>query len=389
MRSALCGASVSPPRLFGRILVSGMLIGLAAGSAHADFKVLHAFTGGADGSSPAHTLLIDKAGNLYGTTEGGGAHDAGTVFEIAPDGTKTILYSFGGGRDGDIPEASLLMDGAGNLYGTTFEGGIHCRDFGCGTAFKLAPDGTKTTLYAFLRRKGENPLGQLIESKSGDFYVAARGGGDSGGGSVLKLLPDGTANVLHDFGGGNDGASPSGVIRVGHKFYGTTEFGGAHGTGTVFKLVPPHAERVVHSFGGAGDGATPTDTVTADDAGNLYGMTFEGGAHDDGTVYKIAADGTESVLYSFKGGDDGANPTGTLTLDASGNLYGVTAGITNCGTVFKLAPDGSKTTLHQFNCSTDGFDAWGGLTFDAKGRLYGTTRSGGPGSNGVVFRLTQ
>jgi uncharacterized repeat protein (TIGR03803 family) len=193
--------------------------------------------------------------------------------------------------------------------------------------------------------------------------------------------------VLHDFGGGNDGTRPWGIIQVGPDFYGTTEFGGARDKGAVFKLTPRRAESIVHSFGGAGDGATPTDDVIADDAGNLYGVTFEGGAHDDGTVFKIGADGTETVLYSFAGGDDGANPTGTLTLDGNDNLYGMTAGITGCGTVFKLAPDGSKTILHTFDCAKDGFDAWGGLAFDAKGRLYGTTRDGGPGGAGVVFRL--
>jgi uncharacterized repeat protein (TIGR03803 family) len=169
MRSKFRRGTASYHRLLASMLVCGSLSCLPLGGAEAQFTVLHAFTGGADGGSPAHTLVIDATGNLYGTTERGGATNRGTVFKLSPDGTETVLYSFQSHRDGDIPDASLVMDEAGNLYGTTYEGGVHCRTFGCGTAFKLAPDGTKTTLYSFLRRRGDQPLGQLILGKSGNI----------------------------------------------------------------------------------------------------------------------------------------------------------------------------------------------------------------------------
>jgi len=311
---------------------------------------------------PRNGLIADSAGNLYGTTSGGGASYKGVVFKLAPDGTETVLHSFPGfPSDGNSPYAGLIADSAGNLYGTTLS-----RDSvsHAGVVFKLAPNGTagwtETVLHSFtgFPTDGALPYAGLIADSAGNLYGATTGGGASGQGVVFKLAPDGTETVLHAFTGGSDGAYPGVgplIADSAGNLYGTTTGGGggpgASGQGVVFKLSPDGTETVLHSFTLGSGGGGPLAGLIADSAGNLYGTTQVGGASGQGVVFKLAPNGTggwtESVLYSFTGGSDGGQPFyGSLIADGAGNLYGTTVGggASGAGVVFKLSGTGFVTT---------------------------------------------
>ena len=347
--------------------------------------VLYSFTGG-DGSHPGGVLIADAAGNLYGTTISGGAQDAGTVFQLTPSGTLNVLYSFTGGSDGALPWAGMIADTAGNLYGTTYGGGAS----GQGTVFQLDPSGTLTVLYSFTGGNDASPWSGLIADAAGNLYGTTEGG--DGPGEVFQLTPSGILNVLHNF-TGRDGAIPhSGLIfDAAGNLYGTTHNGGTSGYGTVFQLDPSGTLTVLHSFTEGRDGAYPEAGVIADMAGNLYGTTYGGGASGQGTVFQLDPSGTLNVLYSFTGGND-ASPWAALIADAAGNLYGTTEGGDGPGEVFQLTPSGTLNVLHNFT-GRDGAVPHGTLIFDAAGNLYGTTALGGanmscPGGCGTVFELT-
>jgi uncharacterized repeat protein (TIGR03803 family) len=309
--------------------------------------VLHTFAAPPDGANPLFSpVIFDKSGNLYGTTQWGGAFNVGTVFELSPVGaswTATILYSFTGGADGGHPAAGLVMDRAGNLFGTGQTGGAN----GQGTVFKVSPSGAETLLYTFGNQSGD-----------GSYPFAG-------------LVLDETGNL-----------------------YGTTVSGGAKGGGTVFKLSPSGAETLLYTFRNqSGDGSYPYAGVVFDNKGNLYGATYSGGAKGGGTVFKLAPSGAETVLYSFGNqSGDGSNPFGGfLIFDNNGNLYGTTVGggTQGNGTVFKLAPSGAETVLYSFGSrSGDGSQPWSGLVLDEKGNLYGTTQVGGAYGAGAVFEVT-
>ncbi|HEY5046665.1 MAG TPA: choice-of-anchor tandem repeat GloVer-containing protein [Rhizomicrobium sp.] len=322
--------------------------------------VLYAFQGGSDGDGPSGSLLRDKAGNFYGETSGGGNAGWGTVFKLAPDGTETVLYAFQGGSDGRSPDGSLLADKNGNLYGTTDEGGNYngsaCSEFGCGTVFKLQPNGNKITLYAFQGGSdGEGPNSELVMDASGNLYGTTGSGGSCsvtsyGCGTVFKIAPDGTETVLYVFQGGTtDGEEPeAGLIAdSAGNLYGTTFLGGTHKTcncGIVFRVSPSGSETVLYSFQGGSDGENPDAGLIMDKAANFYGTTSYGGTSrchiGCGTVFKLAPDGTETVFYAFKGGRDapgGVNPVAPL-LHRGGLLYGTTpiGGANNVGVVFSV-----------------------------------------------------
>jgi uncharacterized repeat protein (TIGR03803 family) len=324
--------------------------------------ILHAFTGGADGALPFGGVIADASGNLYGAAEIGGSFNNGTVFRIAPDGTETTLYSFQGGSDGFSPLSSLLMDAQGDLFGTTLDGGsfsgTDCTHAGCGTVFELKPDGTKPVLYTFMGGSdGWAPQGALIADKSGNLYGTTTGGGDttcpnasSGCGTVFEIGPGGTETELYAFhGGSDDGSTPAGalVADAAGNFYGTTFTGGDcsiinNGCGTVFKVAADGTETVLHAFRDTNDGAIPEDGLVMDNKGNLFGTTYYGGSslcgHTGcGTVFEITAKGEEKILYAFKN-RGGRFPTSSLLLGAHGKLYGTTSegGKKNNGVVFEL-----------------------------------------------------
>ena len=250
--------------------------------------VLHSFAW-SDGALPYGGLIADSAGNLYGTTWNGGSGSCGTVFKLSPSGTETVLYSFTCGIDGAYPYAGLIADGAGNLYGTTSGGGASY----AGTAFKLSPSGTETVLYSFTGgTDGGHPYAGLIADGGGNLYGTTGGGGALNAGTVFKLSPSGTETVLYSFACSADGASPyAGLIAdSAGNLYGTSLGGCAASNGTVFK-VTPSGMTVLYSFTGGADGALPYAGLIADSAGNLYGTTYSGGTAFVGTVFKLTGTG--------------------------------------------------------------------------------------------------
>ncbi len=329
-------------------------------------RMLYSFTGGVDGGAPRASVIFDQSGNLYGTAGNGGdlSCDApfgcGVVFKLTPNAggswTETVLYSFTGGADGGFPFASVIFDQSGNLYGTTSGGGAH----GAGTVFELTPntDGTWTehVLRQFTGGKGGGgPQAGLIFDQAGNLYGTTSGGGTYEAGVVFKLAPNAngswTASVLHQFTGGEDGGGPlDGLIfdKAGN-LYGTASGGGAGGDGVVFKLTPRSGgkwwgEKVLHAFTGGDDGAVPAAGLIFDSAGNLYGTTQNGGGSGYGTVFKLApASGgrpwRERILHAFRG-PWAAWPVAGLVLDPAGNLYSTTqaADDKHAGEVFEITP---------------------------------------------------
>ncbi|HEY6292743.1 MAG TPA: choice-of-anchor tandem repeat GloVer-containing protein [Terriglobia bacterium] len=383
-----------------------LLTGLVAQRAQAqNYTVVYDFTGGADGGGPFAGLIRDAAGNSYGTTEYGGdlscffGEGCGVVFKLDPAGNETVLYTFTGGPDGALPEAGVISDAAGNLYGTTSSGGdLSCN---CGVVFKLDPAGDLTVLHTFTGgTDGANPLlGSLIMDSAGSLYGTAFGGGDLGCNSgygcgvVFTLDTAGNETVVHSFTGGRDGAYPyAGLLRDGAgNLYGTTYQGGDRvcdkGCGVVFKLNPAGKEIVAHSFTGGADGANPWAGLIRDNAGNLYGTTYGILSSDAGTVFELDSAGHETVLYGFTGGADGAYPAAGLIRDTAGNLYGATyGGGAGGGVVFMVTPNGQEQVLHAF-APADGYNSYARL-LPYKGSLYGTASGGGAYGFGVVFKLT-
>jgi uncharacterized repeat protein (TIGR03803 family) len=354
----------------------------------------------ADGARPQASLTADLAGNLYGTTSAGGAQDKGTVFRLAPDGTESVLYAFSGGADGGPPAGSLTLDTEGNLYGTA-GGGAQ----GKGVVFKLAPDGTQTVLYAFSGgADGGPPYGSLIRDAKGNLYGVGAGGNQNcfgGCGAIFKLAPDGTETVLYAFcveANCTDGEFPNGDLLAdgAGNLYGTTQFGGGHGVvvaGTVFELTTRGKEKVLWSFcskASCSDGEFPMAGLIRDNSGNLYGTTDYGG-NPVGTVFKLAPDGSETVLYGFTGRSDGGNPQTRLAGDDHGNLYGTTEEYGGkchyeggCGTIYKRAPDGSFTVLYTIGLR---LRSASGLIMDNQAGLYGTSPDGGAQKAGTVFAV--
>jgi len=355
------------------------------------FQTLHKFRSYAMGANPGGKLVLTK-GVLYGTTFSGGNGNAGTVFLLNRDSHQKTLYQFQRGADGSQPDG-LVADTSGNLYGVTGERG---------TIFKVTRDGSFTTLYTFQGGSdGDAPLGALLIDKSGALYgTTNQGGGNgcdgNGCGTVYKLAPDGMIFVLHVF-GGSDGAFPVGGLvadKVGN-LYGVTHLGGSgcqgYGCGTVYRLSSDGQESVLYAFEGGTDGQNPSGELVIDQGGNLFGVASGGqsicGSHGGlycGIVFKIATDGTKTIVHAFNG-TDGWSPDAGLAEDNSGNLYGTTeagggvvrCGTAGCGTVFKIAADGTYTVLHAFAGRRDGVAPDSPLVVDRDGHLFGTALQGG------------
>jgi uncharacterized repeat protein (TIGR03803 family) len=249
------------------------------------------------GSVPIAGVIQDAQGNLYGTTSQGGAHGAGVVFKLSTIGKETPLHSFAGGTDGSEPRAGLIRDAEGNLYGTTFMGGDPAcsSGLGCGTVFKLSRTGKESVLYSFTAgADGGYPEAGVIRDADGNLYgTTADRGGANDDGVVFKLDPTGKETVLHIFTGGTDGAGPAGVIQdAAGNLYGITETGGGdgnngNGCGIAFKLDPTGTETILHVFAGQPDGCFAFAPLIQDAKGNLYGTTEGGGVDNFGTVFKL------------------------------------------------------------------------------------------------------
>jgi uncharacterized repeat protein (TIGR03803 family) len=380
---------------------------VAADSAQAEtYRVLYSFKGGEDGAHPYGGLSRDSAGTLYGTTYKGGAYHYGTVFELLNSGKHKVLYSFGeNGGDGEFPrDGWLARDKAGNLYGTTYQGGA----YGYGTVFKLDKTDKETVLYSFTGgADGKEPSwGGLNLDAAGNLYGTTWEGGSSGYGTVFKVDKNGVESVVYSFAGGHygpDGAYPyKGLIRdESDNLYGTTVNGGAFGeqggNGTVFEVDHTGRETLLYSFGPFPDGAFPTSGLIRDAVGNIYGTTNAGGNSGAcgsdvgcGTVFRLDSTGKETILHNLNGGVEGGYPWGALVRDESGTLYGTAngRGAYGYGTVFKLDKRGNFTVLHAFTGGGDGGYPDAGLNRDEKGNLYGTTYQGGDDGVGTVFELT-
>jgi len=377
--------------------------------------VLHSFTG-TDGTAPVLGLVFDSAGNLYGVTTEGGDSNNGTVFELSPgsNGTwsATTLHSFNG-KDGSTPLGGLVLDTAGNLYGTTKLGGSR----GFGVAFRLSKSGSvwsETVLHAFGGGgDAAYPSGNLVFDASGNLYGTSQGGGFYGngteytGGTAYQLFRTSGGGwseaLLHSFGNGADGLSPRAnliVDRAGN-LYGTTIKGGDNNFGTIFQLSPASGghwtEQVLYSFDpfNGSDGWYPAGGLVFDTAGNLFGTTSIGGTLGGGIIFELSPQtgGTwrEAVLYGFYSPFHSEQfPYSNLTFDAAGNLYGTT--LKWNGTVFKLAPVGggvwTETTVYRFDGTHGGTPAIGSLAMDSSGNLYGATQNGGANQDGAVFKIT-
>ena len=373
------------------LLGSGIALAmfLPLGTAQAQtLSALYTFTGGADGNNPSTGLVADSSGNLYGTTFNGGAHGDGVVFQVTPGGAETVLYSFSGSPDGANPAAGLIRLHNGTSYGTTENGGAS----GGGTVFMLSKTGVETVLHSFSGGPdGFNPFGALIRDSAGNLYGTTGDGGTGGCGvgcgTVFKVSAAGVETVLYSFTGGSDGVDPVGsLIRDSSgNLYGTTETGGAHGNGTVFELSPAGAETILYSFAGTPDGSGPEAALLRKGA-NFYGTTNVGGVDDAGTVFNLKR-GTEKVLHSFTESPDGSSPQGALIEDAAmaGTFYGTTygSGSSAYGTVFSVTTSGSENVLASFNGSNGpgpgatGAFPNGGLLQDSSGNVYGTATDGG------------
>jgi uncharacterized repeat protein (TIGR03803 family) len=440
----------------GRVLtmIAVALLGFGGYAAVAQETLLYSFPNGSagpDASGPGASLIGDSSGNLYGTTQLGGAKGEGTVFELSPavggGWTEKVLYSFGQCPQAPCsgasePEGSLVFDAQGNLYGTTESGGPGGEFGGRGTVFELSPGTggvwTETTLYEFggVTGDGANPAAALIFDATENLYGTTQAGGANGKGAVFELSPGTggvwTEKVLYSFAGPAanppDGQDPTGnlIFDAQGNLYGTTFTGGKNDTtgegGTVFEMSPGAGgvwtEKVLYNFGGANspDGNQPTASLIFDSQGNLYGTTREGGSSLDGTVFELspAAGGTwtESLLHNFTGApSDGAVPYCSLFFDAQGNLYGTTkyGGPNNftlspvgnylgSGMVFELTPGGggawTESILYNFNATgSDGTVPGASLIPDTAGNLYSTTIDGGATGNanaigdGSVFEI--
>jgi len=362
-----------------------------------------------DGANPSAGLVQATNGDLYGTTDKGGAEGGGTVFKISPSGALTTLYSFcsqSGCTDGAYAGAGLVQTTDGNLYGTTRGGGAHGNH---GTIFKITPSGALTTLYNFCSQggclDGATPYAGLVQATNANLYGTTYDGGSNGFGTVFKITLTGELTTLYSFcskSGCSDGYGNYALLvqATNGNLYGTTAggYGTAGGHGTIFKITPAGELTTLHSFcsqSGCPDGSDPYAGLVQAADGNLYGTTWGGGTNGAGTVFKITPTGELTTLYSFcsqSGCSDGEYSYAGLIQATNGSLYGTTydGGSNGLGTVFKITPTGELTTVYSF-CSQSGCTEaapYAGVVQATDGNLYGTTIVGGPQGNGTVFRLS-
>ena len=376
---------------------------------------LFSFTG-ADGQRPQSALIADAAGDLFGTTATGGADGNGTVYEIVKTAAgyanaPTVLVSFTG-ADGAYLQGSLTIDAAGDLFGTTNEGGGASN---AGTVFEIQKTGAgyasaPTTLVTFTGADGQNPEGSLTVDAAGNLLGTTFSGGANGDGTVFEIAKTGSGyaampTTLVSFTGA-DGKNPQAALitDAAGDIFGTTALGGADGDGTVFEIKKTRsgyasAPTILVSFTGGGAGSFPQSSLVADAAGDLFGMTQNGGQGAVGTVFEIKKTqhgyaSAPTILVSFTG-KNGKYPEGSLIIDAAGNLFGetITGGTHEGGVVFEIAKTGSgyakapTVLVNNFSLSL-GAAPSGGLMADAAGNLFGTTQVGGSQNDGTVFEIT-
>ena len=361
-----------------------MLLPVSAGAQR--FRTIYSFGSGSDGNVPTG-ITLSATGKLYGTTVFGGNANSGTLLSVDVAGNETILHSFNPTVDGQSPFASVLVANDGALYGTTSAGGT----YGSGTIYKYDAAGNFSTLYHFGTQvnDGVGPLSTLIEDASGNLYGTTQIGGASNAGTVFKLEPSLTETILHNF-NISDGLIPrSGLTRdSAGNLYGTTDFGGPSFCGVVFKMTSAGAETMLHNLNCGSDGSDMWASPLRDQAGNLYISAAQGGLYGSGVVAKISPTGTETILHNFSGTNgDGSLPFGNVVRDAAGNLYGTASGggAQNMGILYEIDTNGNEIVLHTFiGENGDGANP-GNVTIDAGGDIFGVTAGGGSNQLGTVF----
>jgi uncharacterized repeat protein (TIGR03803 family) len=331
--------------------------------------------------------------NLYSTIANGGTNSGGTAYVMTATGQLTTLYNFcmlTSCTDGEIPEGGLTLGFNGNFYGTTQGGGAKA----AGTIFKLTSSGALTTLYSFTNGTDDSaPSFTLLQGQDGNLYGVSEEQYNGQCGAFFRITPSGSFSVLHDF-TCKDGASPNLPTQgTDGNFYGTALLGGANNLGSIYKITPAGTPTVLHSFTGyPNDGTEPVGVLVQANDGNFYGVTYKGGAHNQGSVFKITPAGAYTMIYSFNYSSptfDGQLPYAGLTLGSDGNLYGTTANggkNSNAGTIFQITTAGKETVLYNFCAQTgcvDGFYPESPLVLHTNGKFYGTTTGNSLG--GGVF----
>src|SRR5437868_5627486 len=311
----------------------------------ASINVIYSFQGGSDGEYTDTDLVRDAAGNLYGTSVQGGTHASGTVWELHPNGdgtwTHTVLYNFTGGADGAEPYKGVTLDAAGNLYGTAVTGGGGVCEGGCGVAYKLTNNRgtwTQRVIHQFAGTDdGQGPGARLTLDDVGNVYGMAPTGGVNGAGTIYEMKPAHHGaykfKVLHAFNGADGiGGSAGALVLHDGALYGAATAGGANGQGTIYRLAQNDKGRwkfrVLYNFEDEPDAGFPYGGLTFDALGNIYGTSYYAGANDVGAVYELSPmrrGYKERVLYSFKGGSDGAGSIANVNFDSAGNMYGTTS----------------------------------------------------------------
>jgi len=364
----------------------------ASTSVHAQtFSVLHDFLGGnsADGCNPTYSGIVAQGrdGNMYGTTENGGApsftNNVGTVFQVTPAGALNVIYSFPSSEtEGWLPFSGLTLGTDGNFYGTTYYYGLPENVSYFGSVFQITPGGSRTYLYKFTGGSdGRYPTAPPIQGTDGNWYGTTQGDPRNPG-SVYRLTPSGQFKSLHQFVLGEMPEDPL-VLATDGNFYGTTHYGGTTNNGSVFRITPAGTFTVIYGFD-ANHGGAPYSPLIQGADGNFYGTTTGGGSASGGVVFKLTSAGKITVLNNFVQGDTPSVPIAGLVQATDGYLYGTTGqgnsqgGTTSNGTVFRMkAIPSTPSYLHDFDQYPTGSDPQDTLLQHTNGILYGDTISGG------------
>ena len=345
------------------------------------YKLLHSFKGGADGSGPYAGVILDAAGNLYGTTSAGGTSNLGVVYKLSPSGDETILHTFTGGADGATPYAAVVLDGAGNLYGTTYAGGGSNK----GVVYKLSPSGLETLLYTFTGlTDGGNPYAGVILDPAGNLYGTASTNYDEAG-IVYMLSPSGQQTVLY----ASLSNVAAGLVRDSEgNLYGVDAY-------QVYKISASGQFTRLTILNSGLTGGLPTASLTLDAAGNLYGTSgpkgSPGGTYAPyGAIFQVTPSGQLTILNDFEGAQAEYCPGGLgnpgVALDGAGNIYADSSYIGVCGGLIEIGA-GKTKILDLYQPAAGGSTPEGGVTADASGNLYGTTFRGGAANAGVLYKL--
>jgi uncharacterized repeat protein (TIGR03803 family) len=353
------------------------------GQTYSDLYNLGSNSGDPTVPQPPGLFAQGRDGNLYSTSQRGGANDEGTVFQLTPNGTMKVLHSFVQ-VTGHLPVSGLTLGADGNLYGTTVSGGT----LNNGVVFKISTGGTYTVLHNLDVNKGEGSDSEAppVQGNDGNFYGTAKQTG-IGFGAIYKMTPSGAFTTIHFF-ADNSGGSGPGALTLGTdgNFYGVAETGGANDAGTIFKVTPQGGFTLLHSFDDTG-GRFPIGAMIQASDGNFYGTAWQGGAFGGGVVYKISSTGVFSDIYDFGSAlEFGLFPFAGLEQANNGKLYGVASTWgSGAGTLFQITTGGQLIVLHDFDFTNGGSPAVA-LIQHTNGSFY-SDAGGGPAGDGVLYRF--